>query len=176
MSEILVSDNGPQFSAEIFIQFAQNFDFQHQTSSPNFPQGNGEIERAIKTVKSMLEKATDPYIGLLSYRTTPLANDYSPAELLMSHKLRSTVPMITKQYYTKSTLPFSATIQGTADREEQKRRFNTRHRTRELPPLQQGDAVWIPDSKGMLLSSPKLHHVRTQYKLQRVGLGGIEEI
>ena len=60
--EVLVSDNGPQFSAEIFTQFAQNFDFQHQTSSPNYPQGNGEIERAVKTVKSMLEKATDPYI------------------------------------------------------------------------------------------------------------------
>ena len=58
--EILVSDNGSQFSAEIFTQFAQNFDFQHQTSSPNFPH-NGEIEQAVKTVKSMLEKATDPY-------------------------------------------------------------------------------------------------------------------
>ena len=46
--EILVSDNGPQFSAETFTQFAQNFDFQHQTSSPNFLQGNGEIERAVK--------------------------------------------------------------------------------------------------------------------------------
>ena len=80
IAEILISDNGPQFAAEIFTQFAQNFDFQHQTSSPNFPQGNGEIERAVKTVKSMLEKATDHYIGLLSYRTTPLANSYSPAE------------------------------------------------------------------------------------------------
>ena len=42
--EILISDNSPQFAAEIFAQFAQNFDFQHQTSSPNIPQGNGEIE------------------------------------------------------------------------------------------------------------------------------------
>ena len=61
----------------------------------------------------MLEKATDPYIGLLSYRTTPLANGYSPAELLMNRKLRSTVPMITKQYIPKVPL-FSATIRGTA--------------------------------------------------------------
>ena len=47
ITEILISDNGPQFAAEIFTQFAKNFDFQHQTSSPNFPQGNGEIERAV---------------------------------------------------------------------------------------------------------------------------------
>ena len=99
--EILISDNGPQFAAEIFTQFAQNFDFQHQTSSPNFSQGNGEIERAVKTVKLMLEKATDPYIALLSYRTTPLANGYSPGELLMNRKLRPTVPMIAKQYMPK---------------------------------------------------------------------------
>ena len=137
--EILVSDNGPQFSAEIFTQFTQNFDFQHQTNSPNFPQGNGEIERAVKTVKSMLEKATDPYIGLLSYRTTPLANGYSPAELLMNRKLRST-GLVSYRHCNKA--------------------------------MQCGSL----NSKGMLRSSLKLHHVRTQYKLQRVGLGGIEEI
>ena len=143
--EILVSDNGPQFSAEIFTQFAQNFDFQHQTSSPNFPQGNGEIERAVKTVKSMLEKAIDPYIGLLSYRTTPLANGYSPVELLMNRKLRSTVPMITKQYIPKVPCRSQLQYKEQLYREEQKRRFNTRHRTCELPPLQQGDAVCIPE-------------------------------
>ena len=49
-------------------------------------------------VKSMLNKATDPYLGLLSYWATPLANGYSPVELLMGRKLRSTIPMIPELY------------------------------------------------------------------------------
>ena len=93
----------------------------------------------------MLEKATDSYIGLLYYRTTPLANGYSPAELLMNRKLRSTVPMITKQYIPKVPCRSQLQYKEQLYREEQKRRFNTHPRTRELPPLQQGDAVWIPE-------------------------------
>ena len=42
--ETLISDNGPQFSADSFAHFAKEFDFQYQTSSPNFPQSNGEVE------------------------------------------------------------------------------------------------------------------------------------
>ena len=60
----------PQFSSDVFTQFAKDFDFQHQTSCPNFPQSNGERERAVKTVKVLLEKASDPYIcksAVLSY-------------------------------------------------------------------------------------------------------------
>jgi len=45
-----------------------------------YPQANGEIERAIRTVKSLLkkcrDKAEDPY-------PTPLARGYIPAELQM---------------------------------------------------------------------------------------------
>ena len=93
----------------------------------------------------MLEKATDSYIGLLSYRTTPLANGYSPAELLMNRKLRSTVPIITKQYIPKVPCRSQLQYKEQLYREEQKRRFNTHPRIRELPPLQQGDAVWIPE-------------------------------
>ena len=42
--ETLISNNGPQFSADSFAHFAKEFDFQYQTSSPNFPQSNGEVE------------------------------------------------------------------------------------------------------------------------------------
>ena len=38
----LVSDNGPQFSAAEFAEFARQSDFHHCTSSPKFAQGNGE--------------------------------------------------------------------------------------------------------------------------------------
>ena len=104
--ETFISDNGPQFSSSSFTQFATDYGFYHQTSSPNHPQTNGEAERAVQTVKSILNKAEDPYLGLLAYQVAPLANGYSPAELLMGRKPRSTVPMIPELYKPKAFTTF----------------------------------------------------------------------
>ena len=65
--ETFISDSGPQFSSSSFTQFATNYGFYHQTSSPNHSQSNGEAERAIQTVKSILNKAEDPYLGPLMH-------------------------------------------------------------------------------------------------------------
>ena len=43
----LVSDNGPQFSAAEFAEFARQSGFYHRTSLPKFAQSNGEAERAV---------------------------------------------------------------------------------------------------------------------------------
>ena len=80
----MISDNGPQFSSRVFSKFAKTYGFMHITSIPNFPQANGEAERAVKTIKHLLEKAEDPYLAMLAYRSTPLQNGYSPSELLMN--------------------------------------------------------------------------------------------
>ena len=94
--EELVSDNSPQYTAEEFTCFAKKYGFQHQTSSPKFPQANSEAERAVETIKALLNKTNDPFLGLLAYHSTPQENGYSPAELLMGHKIRSMVPVIPK--------------------------------------------------------------------------------
>ena len=44
--EIVVSDNGPQYSADTFSKFGKEWGFTHQTSSPNYSQSNGKAERA----------------------------------------------------------------------------------------------------------------------------------
>ena len=41
----VVSDNGPQFSAISFKEFAKEWCFDHCTSSPRYPQSNGFVER-----------------------------------------------------------------------------------------------------------------------------------
>ena len=82
----LVSDNRPQFSAETFTDFIKEYSITHKTSSPRHPQGNGEAERAVKAIKSILNKSDDPYSGLLAYRTTALPNGYSPS---VTHLLNS---------------------------------------------------------------------------------------
>ena len=63
-------------------------------SNPRFPQNNGKAERAVQISKNLLKKSNDPYLAMLSYCSTPLQNGYSPAELFMGHKLRTTLPSL----------------------------------------------------------------------------------
>ena len=49
---IVISDNRPPFNGEEFRQFACEFNFMHNTSSPHFPQSNGFIETMVKKVKN----------------------------------------------------------------------------------------------------------------------------
>ena len=82
--EVVRSDNGPQYSSKEFSQFASSYGFQHITSSPRYPQSNGQAERIVRIVKKMLKQSTDPYLAILNYRATPLPwCKLSPAELLM---------------------------------------------------------------------------------------------
>lgn len=45
--EIVRSDNRPQYSSAEFMSFASSYGFQHLTSSPKFPQSNGQSEWSV---------------------------------------------------------------------------------------------------------------------------------
>ena len=64
--EVVVSDNGPQYFSEVYANFTQKFQFEHLTSSPHYPQSNGEAERAVQTVKNLIKKDGYPYVAMLS--------------------------------------------------------------------------------------------------------------
>ena len=147
----MISDNGPQYSSREFAEFSRLYGFDHITSSPLYPQANGEVERAVSTVKSLIGKSEDPYLAMLSYRATPLKHGYSPADLLMGRKLRTTLP--TAKSEMKPKLPdWSAfKLKDESIKEIQTRNFDSRHGVRELPPLVKGSQVWIThqETKGI---------------------------
>ncbi|XP_033214084.1 uncharacterized protein LOC117171140 [Belonocnema kinseyi] len=78
--ETIRSDCASQLSTE-FEQFAKDFYFQLKTSSPKYSKSNGQAKSAEKIAKDIIKKCEDISLGLLAYRTTPLENSYSPAEL-----------------------------------------------------------------------------------------------
>ena len=142
--EVLVSDNGPQYASQVFEQFALAYGFKHTTSSPYYPQGNGLAERTVKTVKSLLKKADDPYLALLSYRTTPLPwCGLSPTQLLMGRHLRTSLPQ-TNSKLTPQWSYLQPFRQADEDyRNKQKEIYDRRHRVIPQTGLSEGSQVWI---------------------------------
>ena len=92
--DTVVSDNGPQYISQEFADFAKDMGFTHITSSPLYPQANGEVERAVQTAKNILRKNANPHLGLLAYRSAPLANGLTPSEILMGRRLRNKLPLV----------------------------------------------------------------------------------
>ncbi|XP_020621537.1 uncharacterized protein K02A2.6-like [Orbicella faveolata] len=95
--ESLVTDNGPQYSSREFAAFCNHWGINHITSSPLYPKRNGFIERMVQTVKNLLKKSDaagqDPYLALLSYRTTPIDRNLpSPAKVLSQRDYRTQLP------------------------------------------------------------------------------------
>ena len=97
---LLLSDGGPQFTAKKTQDFLKKWGGKHQLSSPHYHQANGHAESAVKAVKRLIKKVadggnldTDAFAeGLLELRNCPRADGRSPAQVLLGHPLRSTVP------------------------------------------------------------------------------------
>ena len=91
----MMSENGSQYSSQEFSSFADQYQFEHVTSSPHYPYANGLAERAVWTIKGLFQQSTDPYLALLAYRSTPLPwYGFSPAQLLMGRNMQLTIPQI----------------------------------------------------------------------------------
>lgn len=93
----LISDNGPQFTAEHFQQFTRGWNISHETSSPGNSKANGAAEAAVKVVKGMMKRCLtakeDMYLGLLNIRNTPQEGlNTSPAQRLMGRRMKTLVP------------------------------------------------------------------------------------
>ena len=85
------------FVCQEFRKFADNYEFEHQTSSPRYPQSNGKSENAVKTAKRLMIKAmeagSDPFLTLLEWRNCPSEQlSQSPAQLIMGRRTRTPLP------------------------------------------------------------------------------------
>ncbi|UYV68484.1 hypothetical protein LAZ67_5004449, partial [Cordylochernes scorpioides] len=146
--ETVVSDNGTQFgAAREFANFARQYGFTHVTSSPRFPQSNGMAEAGVKIAELILKKNQDPSLGLLEYRSTPLENGYSPAELLMGRKLRTTLPIAPENLNPRLVDSQTLKRKEGKRRKDMKSRYDRRCGATDMEELSEGDTVWITDMR-----------------------------
>ena len=76
-AEVVISDNGPQFASAVFNEFAKENNFMHITSSPCYPQANGELYGPSRTCRKKTR-----------------VHGFSPAQLLMGRNLRTCVVLL----------------------------------------------------------------------------------
>ena len=96
--DVLISDNGPQFSSEEFSIFARKWGFEHVTSSPHYPQSNGKAENAVKTVKRLFSKCRESgqseFLALMDWRNTPTEGmSTSPAQRFLGRRCKTLLPI-----------------------------------------------------------------------------------
>ena len=92
-------------------------------------------------------KVEDMHMAILVYRSTPLENGSSPAELLMNRKLRTTVPMIPQELKPKLLSQTQLRKKEKENRKKQKRYYDKCHHARRLPTLKPGEIIWVPATK-----------------------------
>ena len=139
----MVSDNGPQFASTEYKQFAKEYDFNPIFTNPYHPRSNGQAERYVQTIKTMIKKAIienkDYNMALLNYRNTPIQIiEASPAQLLMSRRLRSKLPTLKKSL--KPTIQVNTTPKIIQRQNTQAKYYNLRA-GKQFPPLKINDQI-----------------------------------
>ena len=150
IAKMLRSDNGPCFNSSELKQFCKSYGIEHETSSPYFQSSNGEVERAIQTVKRMWNNSSDKQLALLDYCTTPLDGlNLSPSQLLMGRRLRNTLPM-SKELLKPST-DNTESVKKYFNHEKDKQKFYYDHKrgVKRLPPLDSGANIRMSPLPGM---------------------------
>ena len=145
MPELLVSDNGTQFTSAAFSDFCSRNGIKHMRSSAYHPQSNGQAERFVDTFKRALLKlkgegttAETLQTFLLSYRSTPnasLTDNITPAEAFLSRPLRTSMDLIRPVEQSKRR------------NEQMESQFNKHHGAR-FRAYKPGDPVYARDFRG----------------------------
>ena len=159
--EKLRTDNGPQYSSREFTSFCHTYGIEHHTSSPRYPQSNGEAERAVQTVKNLWMKCEDKYLALLDYRTTPLEScKLSPAQLSMCRRPRNKLPTHVS-LLKPSAYDLNKVKQAMNEDKETQRYYYDKKAGKDKPVLVPGDPVRMspfPGTKNWLPASVVAHH------------------
>ena len=141
------SDGGPQFRSYEFQKFLKKYSVKHRMSSPYNSQSNGHAEINVKAMKQLILKITDNgnienenfLTAILEYRNTPKHNVLSPAEIIMGHQLRSSIPIHQNSKWIKKDDELNKNISVKLKKSE--RYYNSS--AKNLIPIKIGTQVWV---------------------------------
>ena len=137
------SDNGPPFNFNEFSAFAAMYEFEHVTTSPEYPQSNGRVENAVRTSKDLMKKTastnSDLQLALLAWQNTPTEGmKSSPGQRTFGKRTRTLLP--NTRELLEPHLVRDVRERKLRRKEVQTRYFN-RNAKKKLPSLTEGDVV-----------------------------------
>ena len=125
LPEILVSDNGAQFTARDFAQFCSNNGILHRTSAAFKPSTYGQAEHVVQILKSAIKQAqlsnkdVSAVIAmyLLVFRNTPHSTTGEALSLLlMGRRLRTRLDLLIPLVEKHVARQYSSMVNHTAKR------------------------------------------------------------
>ncbi|XP_041469952.1 uncharacterized protein K02A2.6-like [Lytechinus variegatus] len=177
--DTVISDNARQFVCSEFREFTKKWEIKHITSSPTYPQSNGQAERCVQTIKMLMKRAkmsgNDPMYALLEYRNTPMdgLRGFAPSQILNGRLLRSCIPVQSSLLCPQAIPPLQTEL-----KERQRKHmanFNSRARPSSLSPLRTNQKVIFRAKPGTWQSgyitstaqTPRSYNVKTEQREYR---------
>ena len=145
--DLLVSDNGPQFSSKEFRQFADLLGFSHQTSSLYYPQANGQSEQAVQVAKTILRQS-NPMLA------PHVSTGFSPAQLLMGRRNQSRLPTLPSALQPKWPNSDVISENDPLAKESYTRFYNRKHSAKPLTQFEGGESVRITTDAQKVWGNP----------------------
>ncbi|XP_055599174.1 uncharacterized protein K02A2.6-like [Uranotaenia lowii] len=152
LPDIVVTDNGPPFSSQTFINFLKNQGIEVLKSPPYHPSSNGQAERMVRLVKDVLKKyMLEPEIKswdtedqlnyfLFNYRNTCVTSEERfPSEKIFKYRPKTLIDLINPKYHfsrnmIEQPVEYKHRKQITVDKNKSSDKFES---------LVLGDKVWI---------------------------------
>ena len=157
--ETLASDNGPCYTSEVFTNLMREYNVNHITSSPNYPQSNGLAEKYVQLVKNLFynaaEEGNDLFKCLMVYLNTPLSNSlWSSMQILASRSARLSLPVSN-----------ATRKQQGLDCEDLRTKYENEHLPSHDLHLNQADPTtkrWFPATITKLCEGPRCYIITTK--------------
>ena len=162
--EEISSDGGPEFSASMTADFLSLWEIHHRVSSAYYPQSNGRAEVAVKKAKRILMENigstgsldNDNFLrAMLQIRNTPDPDcNISPAEIVFGRPIRDAFSFVNRcsKFSNPSVHPEWRKAWSLKEKAMRCRMTRTceklNEHTRQLPPLQVSDHVFIQNQHG----------------------------
>lgn len=90
--DTFLSDNGPQYTSQEFLNFAKTYGFKLITRSPYYARATSKAEAAVKEAKMF--KKSDLLTALLDHTNTPPQGmTYFPAQRFLCRRTKSNLPI-----------------------------------------------------------------------------------
>ena len=120
--------HGPCSALSEFAKFVDQWNFQHVTLSPCYPQSNGKAKKVVRTVERLFTKCraagVSEFQALLDWRHTPSEGMFaSPAQRLLCRHCKTLLPTFGTLLTPEISLVNNA-AKLCAQKERQRRYFN----------------------------------------------------